>query len=132
MKPSPPLMLQLRLFLRRHPRLRPLVFYLLAWEVFVFRSAGAKRDDLVARWTTSVFGLDWLDRLVREGKATDRGGDGYPNRYEVPAGVLLPILSRGLPANGSPLVIGNLVIGNGERAGAGVSDCCSRRDHWGG
>ena len=80
---------------------------MLGWEVFAFRSSSAKREDLIVHWMTSVFGLDWLDRLVKDGKATDLGGDGYPNRYKIPAGVLIPILSKGLPANSSPLVIGD-------------------------
>jgi hypothetical protein len=80
---------------------------MLGWEVFAFRNSSAKRDDLVVHWMTSVFGLDWLDQLVKYGKANDLGGNGYPNRYKVPANVLIPFLSNGLPANRSPLVIGD-------------------------
>ena len=56
---------------------------------------------------TSVFGLDWLDQLVKEGKATDLGGNGYPNRYTITVGVLFPNLTNGSPKNRSPLVIGD-------------------------
>ena len=80
---------------------------MLGWEVFVFRDSSAKREDIIVRWMTSIFGLDWLDELVKDGRATDLGGDGYPNRYEISAGALLLILSKGLPANSSPLVIGD-------------------------
>ena len=55
---------------------------------------------------TSVFGLKWLDQLVKSNKAIDLGGNGYPNKYAVTAGVLLPIIKAGLPVNDSPLVIG--------------------------
>ena len=80
---------------------------MLGWEVFAFRNSNAKRENLIVHWMTSVFGLDWLDQLVKEGRATDLGGNGYPNRYEISVGVLVPLLSKGLPANSSPLVIGD-------------------------
>lgn len=79
---------------------------MLGWEVCVFRSAELKVEDLVVHWMTSVHGLRWLDQLVKEGKASDLGGNGYPNLYSISAGVLLPILSKALPPNNSPLVIG--------------------------
>jgi hypothetical protein len=78
---------------------------MLGWEVFVYRPTTP--DVCIARWMTSVFGLDWLDQLVKGNKATDLGGNGYPNKYEIAAGVLLPIIKAGLPANDSPLVIGD-------------------------
>lgn len=79
---------------------------MLGWEIFVYRSPEAKHGDLVARWMSSLSGLKWLDQLVTDGKASDLGGNGYPCRYAVSAGVLLPIITSGLPANNSPLVIG--------------------------
>ena len=78
---------------------------MLGWEVLVYRSTAP--DIFIARWMTSVFGLSWLDDLVKDNKAIDLGGNGYPNKYAVAAGVLLPIIKAGLPANGSPLVIGD-------------------------
>ena len=77
---------------------------MLGWEVFVSRQGS---DAPVARWKTSVFGLKWLDALVEGHKALDLGGNGYPNKYSIAAGVLLPIITRGLPANSSPLVVGD-------------------------
>ena len=76
---------------------------MLGWDVIVTRQGS---DAIVARWSTSVFGLKWLDSLVESHRAVDLGGNGYPNRYSIAAGVLLPIISGTLPANGSPLVIG--------------------------
>jgi hypothetical protein len=75
----------------------------LGWEVFVTRQGS---DASVANWKTSVFGLTWLDQLVEENRAVDLGGNGYPNRYSVAARVLLPIITGTLPANASPLVVG--------------------------
>jgi hypothetical protein len=77
---------------------------MLDWEVFVYRPDSP--DVFIARWTTSVFGLDWLRPLVKAEKVVDLGGNGYPRKYTVAAGVLLPLIEAGLPANSSPLVIG--------------------------
>lgn len=76
---------------------------MLGWLVIVTRHGS---NATVARWETSVFGLKWLDDLVESHRAVDLGGNGYPKRYSIAAGVLLPIISGTLPANGSPLVIG--------------------------
>ena len=73
----------------------------------MYRNIDAKSDDLIAHWRTGMSGTNWLDQLVKEGHASDLGGDGYPCKYSVTAGVLLPILTSGLPTNNSPLVIGD-------------------------
>jgi hypothetical protein len=101
---------------------------MLAWEVMVYRNPKvslwrsvvrglsrvfyreprqAKLGPLVARWHTSFFGINWIEQLVQEGKATDHGGYGYPSKYTLTADVLLPILNAGLPTNDSPIVIGD-------------------------
>ena len=43
----------------------------------------------VAVWQTGIHGLDWLEELVRAGKAIDLGGNGYPCRYTAPARYLI-------------------------------------------
>ena len=83
---------------------------MLGWDVMVLRReirSSGKPECVLARWTTGVFGLKWLDDLVKEGKAIDLGGNGYPNLYSITLDVVLPILLRGLPANDSPVVIGD-------------------------
>lgn len=80
---------------------------MLGWEVFVYRDSSPTPQNLIARWQTSVFGLKWLEQLVKENSAQDLGGNGYPDNYSVAAGVLLPIIKAGLPANNSPLVVGD-------------------------
>lgn len=80
---------------------------MLGWEVFVYRQGTKTPENLIARWRTSVFGLEWLDQLVEDKRATGLYGSGYPNHYSVTAGVLLPIITNGLPANNSPLVVGD-------------------------
>ena len=82
---------------------------MLGWQVFVSRQSELKsaKENLVAEWKTSVSGLDWLDELVKEKKAAYLYGNGYPDWYFVKAGILLPIITVGLPANNSPVVIGD-------------------------
>lgn len=79
---------------------------MLGWEVFVYRNDTEADANLVARWKTSAFGLKWLDELVSQGKAHDHGGSGYPCIFTAQASVILPVLTSGLPANGSPLTLG--------------------------
>lgn len=78
---------------------------MLGWEILVYCPNAP--NIIIARWTTSAFGLSWLDQLVKYKKATDLGGNGYPNKYAVRAGVLLPIIKAGLSANDNPIVIGD-------------------------
>jgi hypothetical protein len=85
---------------------------MLGWDVSVRReveeSAPNATDGLLlASWQTGPFGLQWLDELVKDGKAIDLGGNGYPDRYRVVANVLLPILTTGLQSSDSPPVVGD-------------------------
>lgn len=84
---------------------------MLGWEVFVYRQIRTPQGEpgkiLLARWMTGLNGLDWLEDLVKTNRAVDLGGDGYPCRYSIAAGVLSPVLSRGLPAHDGPPVIGD-------------------------
>lgn len=80
---------------------------MLGWEVFVNRPSDANEEELVASWNTGALGLKWLSKLVEAGRAKDLGGNGYPGKYAIEAGVLLPIIRSGLPGNDSPPVIGD-------------------------
>lgn len=80
---------------------------MLGYEVMVFRRPAADREDLVARWMTNPFGLDWLDQLVENGNAILLTRDGYPTKYAISAGVLLPVITKGLPKAKSPVVVGD-------------------------
>ena len=80
---------------------------MLGWEVFVYRHAEARPENLLARWTSRSVGVDWIDRLVREGRAFDLGGNGYPCLYRASAAVLLPVvagtkLGKSFPASTLP------------------------------
>jgi len=44
----------------------------------------------LAVWQTGLSGLDWVDELLKAGKAIDLGGHGYPCRYTATAENLIP------------------------------------------
>ena len=71
----------------------------LGWHIRVCRqsdggvspaTADSPEGTLLARWEAGLNGLDWLDELVKEGKAIDLGGNGYPCRYTAAAEYLFP------------------------------------------
>lgn len=51
----------------------------------------------VAEWQSGSNGKRWLDHLSEAGKVIDLGGDGYPYRYTIQAGVLAPYFTGGIP-----------------------------------
>lgn len=86
---------------------------MLGWWVTVIpetewnKSPAEGKRHVLAEWETGVSGLSWLDDLAKAGKVVAEKGCGYPNLYRATAGVIFPILTRGLPENDSPLVIGD-------------------------
>ena len=52
-----------------------------------------RKKSVLAEWETGVGGIRWLEKLVKEGKATKLRGDGYPNRYTSTADIVLPLLT---------------------------------------
>jgi hypothetical protein len=83
----------------------------LGWDVMVFHRAisgpTASDEVLLASWQTGPIGLRWLDEIVKSGRAVDLGGSGYPYKYSIPAGILLPIITAGLPVYDSPPIAGD-------------------------
>ena len=72
---------------------------MLGWQISVYRqpdggrlpaTATSGQGRRLAVWQTGLGGLEWLDELVKAGKAVDLGGNGYPCRYTVTAGALVP------------------------------------------
>jgi len=77
---------------------------MLGWEITVYRQvdSGSKpamakspQGNCLARWRTRSEGLDWIKALVKEGRAIDLGGDGYPSFYTATAGQLIPRVLNG-------------------------------------
>lgn len=72
---------------------------MLGWHVAVYRQkegflSPAKWETpegtRLAVWQTGIGGLDWLDELVKAGKAINLGGNGYPGRYTANAECVVP------------------------------------------
>src|ERR1035437_3352487 len=79
---------------------------MVGWCIGVYRqkdsSVSPGRSDppegaRLAVWQTGLGGLDWLNELVKAGKAIDLGGNGYPNRYTATAACLLPQIMENPP-----------------------------------
>jgi hypothetical protein len=74
---------------------------MLGWEVIVYKQADggssaakpeSERGNLIAAWLTDMNGLNWLEALVKAGKAIDLGGNGYPKTFTTTAEDLIPQL----------------------------------------
>ena len=84
---------------------------MLGWLIIVrgaVLESGGSDGDVLAKWESSVSGIDWLDALEREGRAHCVSRSGYPSRFHVPAEEVLPYLRSGHP----PLHDGPQIIGD--------------------
>lgn len=63
---------------------------MLGWQIIVRKESA---ENSLASWTSGLGGTDWLDKLVKDNKAKDLGGNGYPNNYSVKASEILPLLT---------------------------------------
>ncbi|MFB9995382.1 hypothetical protein ACFFLM_25915 [Deinococcus oregonensis] len=76
---------------------------MLGWTIAVIQLTPEKAAQLrgreetqavmLAYWEAGVSGIRWLEQLMAEGKATQVRSGGYPNRYVMQAGELLPLLA---------------------------------------
>jgi hypothetical protein len=86
---------------------------MLGWGIYIYRQVPDEpwdkptEESLIATWTAGLGGLDWITALVRQGKAVDHGGDGYPDLYTAAAKDILPRISGGPPPHKGPFVIGD-------------------------
>ncbi len=69
------------------------VMQLTSEEATQLRTRDETQAVMVAYWEAGVSGIRWLDHLVAEGRATQVQAGGYPNRYAIQAGELLPLLA---------------------------------------
>lgn len=63
---------------------------MLGWQIIIRKESA---ENSLASWTSGLSGTDWLDKLVKEGRAKDLGGNGYPNNYSANASEILPLLT---------------------------------------
>ena len=78
----------------------------LGWHISVYRQQNdgsspatfnAELGACLAVWQTGSDGLRWIDDLVKQQKAIDLGGDGYPLEYTAMATHLIPRLRDNPP-----------------------------------
>ncbi len=78
----------------------------LGWHISVYRQQndgtapptfGAPQGARLAVWQTGLGGLRWLDDLVKQHKAIDLGGNGYPVEYTAQASEIIPHLREEPP-----------------------------------
>jgi hypothetical protein len=57
-----------------------------------FANSRPADPNVLATWDASIGGLDWIDALVEQGKASLESRSGYPTRYTVEASAIMPLL----------------------------------------
>jgi hypothetical protein len=77
---------------------------MLGWDIIISRqldggtvpaTVQSPRGTRIAWWCADVYGIDWLDDLVRAGKAMSFGDSpGYPYRYTARAKDVLPFIDQ--------------------------------------
>jgi hypothetical protein len=79
---------------------------MLGWHISIYRQKDGGTSPAtfespegarLAVWQTGIGGLDWLNELVKTGKAIDLGGNGYPCRYTATAQYLAPQIDETPP-----------------------------------
>lgn len=97
---------------------------MIGWWIVVSRqnpqeldaSANGKAAKL-ANWEASAGGIEWIEKLIVEGKATKLCGGGYPNRYAAVARDVLPLITGGPPSHTGPTIFGDDYIMPGNWTG---------------
>ena len=76
---------------------------MLGWHISVYRiidgrsspaMADSPRGNRLAVWQTGVDGLQWIDELVKAGRAVELQAGGYPWLYTATAKDLIPGMGR--------------------------------------
>ncbi|WP_449427213.1 hypothetical protein [Rhodanobacter umsongensis] len=92
---------------------------MLGWWIIISSQTPQERDNAVdksailATWEASVGGKEWIDALVRDGKATQLLFDGYPCRFIAAAKHIFPLIQHGPPQHTAPVVIGDDYVSEG-------------------
>ena len=76
------------------------------WHISVYRQQNGGESpapfkeptgERIAVWQSGLWGLGWINELVKRGDAIDLGGNGYPSRYTATAEKLIPVITSGPP-----------------------------------
>jgi hypothetical protein len=104
---------------------------MIGWHISIYRqrdggSSPAEFETLegarLAVWQTSWGGLGWFDELVKQDKAIDLGGSGYPLRYTAQARYLTGRVLVGPPDANETWVRGPQDVVTDKWAGRTVVD----------
>ena len=108
---------------------------MLGWHISVYRKVGdvdpateEAQGKRIAVWQAGFRGLQWIDRLVKSGKGIDLGGDGYPLRYSIQAGHIIPQILDGPPEANEVWIRGPEDIVNEKWAGKTVIDVAAANE----
>ena len=111
---------------------------MLGWHISVYRQADkiaspatamSPQGRRLAVWQTGLNGLDWISELVKDGKAIDLGGDGYPSRFTSTGEHLIPRIVDGPPEalstwiSGASDILGEGWVGRTVIDRAAVAEC---------
>lgn len=89
---------------------------MLGWQIYINRQtiknektceSSLRNEALLATWVTGINGCNWIDILVKQGKAEEQPGDFCIRRYCVEARVLLPIIWSLPKKYHGPIVVGD-------------------------
>jgi len=79
---------------------------MIGWDISVYRltdggqhpaTEKSSKGIWIASWEAELEGTDWLENLVRQGKAFGQFHGGYPDSYTARAIDILPVLRSGPP-----------------------------------
>lgn len=86
---------------------------MLGWRIVITTQRPEGEKSPLASWSGGLGAIDWLDSLVKAGRAVSLGGDGYPFRYTATAAVVASALTAGPPPHDGPIVIGDDYVSAG-------------------
>lgn len=69
---------------------------MLGWFISITNPAIPPQDGqhVIATWEVDMAGLDWIEALAKEGRATVIRRDVYPNEYSISAETLAEVLPK--------------------------------------
>ena len=89
---------------------------MLGWSIYIYEfskevdlESPISQKTILSEWTASLGGLDWIEDLIKEGKAKELEGynNGYPEMYKAKAEDILTKLTYHIPKGKDQTVIGD-------------------------
>ena len=108
---------------------------MLGWHISVYQKVGdadpvteAAQGKRIAVWQARLFGLRWLDALVKQGHGEYLGGGGWPSRYMFQAKDIIPRILAGPPEANEVWIRGPEDIVDEKWAGKTVIDVAAANE----